>query len=171
MKNVRIDLVEYDRHTADQLLIYAVMQQGMAKLGQITAEEAAGIEARCKALAEKIGTDPPHAGQWVSIRPFMRYGDACDAESAATRFTEDGRRYTDTAQYRLEVLRRQIAAWSLLDEDGEPIELGGPAIRDLDEDLGGWIFDRIDAQRVASRRTVEQMDALKSGAAGGDEPA
>lgn len=182
-----LDLVEFDAYQSDQLVEYAGnLVPRMVEAGMLTAEQAETEKAGALALATKLREDPPHRDQWVRIKKRFSYGDSLDAGSLGmVRDEETETRFYDEGAHRLGVMAVGIVAWSLMDEDGEPIERvphscistrrqrdcrGCDVLRDeIDEDLGKWLYAQIDDQRTLQRRSKEQMADIKSGPGGGED--
>lgn len=167
----RIDLAEFDAYLADRAQEHA--DRGVPALvvmGQMSKEAAVEEQHRLRAYAERVRADGPHRGKIVALKDSLTYGEVLDARTAAIRRDDQDRPYTDSRAYEAALMVAMIDYWSLTDADGRPIPVDAQSVMDRDEHFGKWLYERVEDQRASYLRGPEQMEALKSDAAGGAVP-
>ncbi len=98
--------------------------------------------------AERFG------GEWVDLKPFRTLGDDKQIETAGIVLggaaMVDGELVPTIAK--LDIIEQEIApllvsitAWSLRDEDSQPIAVDREGVLGLHADLGAWLLKRIEA--------------------------
>jgi hypothetical protein len=108
-------------------------------------------------LREFDGSD-----DWVEVRAALSYRDSIElramAVSGAIQTPDGVQLQIDTGRAQLELLCRAIVGWSLRasEHDPAPLPVTRELIERLDQSLGDWLAQRIDALYQDSRPNSHQ---------------
>ena len=104
-------------------------------------------------------------GQWVEIKRHRTLGDTKQIEMAgitlgATELVDREIHATieslDITEQEIAPLLVSIVAWSLRNEDSQPLEVNRENVLDLHNDLAEWLLEQIAAHYASQERTAEQ---------------
>lgn len=161
----RIDLEEYDLAEAEAREVEAAQYRTLATTAAaadaaVLVEQAVSLEDQ----AARLRGQPPHRGQWITVKARRTYGDRLAVDAARLHQEVAGRQVVvtlDPVEHTLTKLDRAIEGWSVDWWNGQIPERQARGISEerraaldaIDEEIGPWLVARVDEFYSAQRRS------------------